>query len=55
MRGASPDPFPAVLGYHEVFHGLTIVAAGCQYAAIAFYVLPARQVSYTRGCSLSEC
>lgn len=35
-----PDPFPAVLGYHEVFHGLTIVAAGCQYAAIAFYVLP---------------
>jgi hemolysin III len=35
-----PDPFPTVLGYHEVFHGLTIVAAGCQYAAIAFYVLP---------------
>ena len=35
-----PDPFPTVLGYHEVFHGLTIIAAGCQYAAIAFYVLP---------------
>lgn len=35
-----PDPFPAVLGYHEIFHGLTLVAAGCQYAAIAFYVLP---------------
>src|SRR3954451_2583066 len=35
-----PDPFPRVLGYHELFHGLTIVAAGCQYAAIAFYVLP---------------
>ena len=35
-----PDPFPRVLGYHEVFHALTIVAAGCQYAAIAFYVLP---------------
>ncbi len=35
-----PDPFPRVLGYHEVFHMLTIVAAGCQYAAIAFYVLP---------------
>jgi hemolysin III len=35
-----PDPFPRVLGYHEVFHGLTIIAAGCQYAAIAFYVLP---------------
>jgi hemolysin III len=35
-----PDPFPQVLGYHELFHLLTIVAAGCQYAAIAFYVLP---------------
>jgi hemolysin III len=35
-----PDPLPNVLGYHEVFHLLTIVAAGCQYAAIAFFVLP---------------
>jgi hemolysin III len=35
-----PDPYPQVLGYHEVFHVLTIVAAGLQYAAIAFYVLP---------------
>jgi hemolysin III len=35
-----PDPFPPVFGYHEVFHLLTLVAAGCQYAAIAFYVLP---------------
>jgi len=35
-----PDPYPAVLGYHEIFHVLTLVAAGCQYAAIAFYVLP---------------
>lgn len=35
-----PDPNPGVLGYHEVFHLLTLVAAGCQYAAIAFYVLP---------------
>ncbi|NUR77075.1 MAG: hypothetical protein HOQ28_12420 [Thermoleophilia bacterium] len=35
-----PDPLPHVLGYHEVFHLLTLVAAGCQYAAIAFYVLP---------------
>ena len=35
-----PNPFPGVLGYHEVFHLLTLVAAGCQYAAIAFYVLP---------------
>jgi hemolysin III len=35
-----PDPIPLVFGYHEVFHVLTLVAAGCDYAAIAFYVLP---------------
>jgi hemolysin III len=35
-----PDPRPAVFGYHEIFHLCTLVAAGCQYAAIAFYVLP---------------
>jgi hemolysin III len=35
-----PDPFPAVFGYHELFHVLTVAAAGCMYAAIAFYVLP---------------
>jgi hemolysin III len=35
-----PDPFPNVFGYHELFHALTIAAAGCMYAAVAFYVLP---------------
>ena len=35
-----PDPMPAVLGYHELFHICTLAAAGCQYAAIAFFVLP---------------
>jgi len=35
-----PDPVPAVFGYHELFHVLTLGAAACQYAAIAFYVLP---------------
>jgi len=35
-----PDPVPSVIGYHELFHAWTLVAAGCQYAAIAFYVLP---------------
>jgi hemolysin III len=35
-----PDPVPAVFGYHEVFHALTIVAALAQFAAIAFFVLP---------------
>lgn len=36
----SPDPLPRAFGYHEVFHLLTVVAAGCQYAAIALFVLP---------------
>jgi hemolysin III len=35
-----PDPAPAVFGYHELFHVLTILAAAAQYAAIAFFVLP---------------
>jgi hemolysin III len=34
-----PNPFPATFGYHELFHGLTIVAVACQYIAIAFYVI----------------
>ena len=37
-----PNPVPGVFGYHEVFHALVIAAAAVQYAAIAFYVLPAR-------------
>lgn len=35
-----PDPYPTVLGYHELFHLCTLIAVGLQYAAIAFYVLP---------------
>jgi hemolysin III len=35
-----PNPAPAVFGYHEVFHALVILAAGLQYAVIAFYVIP---------------
>jgi hemolysin III len=34
-----PDPVPAVFGYHEVFHALTLVALACQYVAIAFFVV----------------
>ena len=34
-----PDPVPAVFGYHEVFHALTLVALTCQYVAIAFFVV----------------
>lgn len=35
-----PNPWPRVFGYHEVFHALVLVAAGLQYAVIAFAVLP---------------
>jgi hemolysin III len=35
-----PDPVPHVFGYHELFHLLTVAAVGCQYASIAFFVLP---------------
>jgi hemolysin III len=35
-----PNPWPKVFGYHEVFHTLVVVAAGLQYAVIAFAVLP---------------
>jgi hemolysin III len=34
-----PNPFPAVFGYHEVFHAFTLVALACQYVAIAFFVV----------------
>jgi hemolysin III len=34
-----PDPFPAVFGYHEVFHLLVLVAAALQYAVVAFWVV----------------
>jgi len=33
-----PDLVPAVFGYHELFHVLTVLAAGCQFAAIALLV-----------------
>jgi hemolysin III len=34
-----PDPVPAVFGYHELFHALTIVGVACQYVAIAFFIV----------------
>jgi hemolysin III len=35
-----PDPWPSVFGYHEVFHGLVMIATLLIYLGIAFYVLP---------------
>lgn len=36
-----PDPLPAVFGYHELFHVLTLIAVSCQYVAIAFFIIHA--------------
>jgi hemolysin III len=33
-----PDPYPAVFGYHEVFHACVCAAVTCQYIAIALYI-----------------
>lgn len=35
-----PDWWPATFGYHELFHAFVVVAVACQYAAIAFFILP---------------
>jgi hemolysin III len=37
----SPDPNPAVFGYHELFHVLVLGAIAVHFAAIAIYALPA--------------
>lgn len=29
-----PDPFPAVFGFHEVFHVLVVAAAACHFAVV---------------------
>lgn len=33
-----PNPFPAVFGYHEVFHACVCAAASCQFLAIALFI-----------------
>jgi hemolysin III len=33
-----PDPWPGIFGYHEVWHGFTIVAAALHFAAVASLV-----------------
>jgi hemolysin III len=37
----SPNPNPAVFGYHEIFHVLVLAAAAVHFAAVAIYALPA--------------
>lgn len=33
-----PDPWPATFGYHEVFHGLTALAAMCHFVAVCLAI-----------------
>lgn len=33
-----PNPRPAVFGYHEVWHALTIAAGACHFALVALIV-----------------
>jgi Polysaccharide biosynthesis protein len=37
LTGGVLYPYPSVFGYHEAFHVYVCVAAGCQYAAIAWF------------------
>ena len=37
-RFKRPNPWPAVFGYHEVFHAMTVIGAICQYAAVTIAV-----------------
>lgn len=33
-----PDPWPAVFGFHELFHALVVAACACQFQAVALLV-----------------
>ena len=35
-----PDPWPAVFGFHEVFHACTLVGAALFAYVVAFVALP---------------
>jgi len=35
-----PNPWPRVLGYHEIFHLLVILGSTLHYSLVAIYVLP---------------
>jgi hemolysin III len=36
-----PEPWPAVFGYHEIFHACVVLAAALHLSLIAFVLLPA--------------
>jgi hemolysin III len=33
-----PDPWPTVFGYHEIWHGMTVLAAVLHFSAVALLV-----------------
>jgi hemolysin III len=33
-----PDPWPSVFGYHEIWHGFTVLAAALHFSAVALVV-----------------
>jgi hemolysin III len=33
-----PNPSPRIFGYHEVWHAMTLVAAGCHYVLVLLLV-----------------
>jgi len=35
-----PNPWPDSFGFHEVFHALVCLAVGCQFVALAGWVIP---------------
>ena len=37
-----PNPWPRTFGYHEIWHAMTVIAAGCQYVAILRMVMALR-------------
>lgn len=38
LAARRPDPWPRTFGYHEIWHGFTVVAAGLHFAAVAAVV-----------------
>jgi hemolysin III len=35
-----PDPWPQSFGFHEVFHGLVVIAAASHFIAMFVWVVP---------------
>jgi hemolysin III len=35
-----PDPWPRTFGFHEIFHGLVVVAAACHFLAMVIWIVP---------------